>query len=185
MPTQLAEFDQLRRRIGRIQGQLERLKVQLERSLGEERVPTTAFDALLCRVGEELWALPLEVVDEVVLRPALLPLPEAPPWIPGLLDLRGQSLAIIDLPARVVRQARNAELTDLVVVCNVENQRVGLIVEEVLEVQRLAPAALQEAGLDGTRPPYVTGVVGVEGKLILLIGLRRLLLLSDLPESTE
>jgi purine-binding chemotaxis protein CheW len=52
--------------------------------------------ALLFPLGPETYALPLELVREVVAAPVMTPLPTAPPAVMGLVNLRGDVLPVFD-----------------------------------------------------------------------------------------
>ncbi|PIE56851.1 MAG: hypothetical protein CSA34_02505 [Desulfobulbus propionicus] len=47
-------------------------------------------------LGKEETALPIEVVQEIGKLPTSIPLPHLPPWIPGIIQLRGEILSVVD-----------------------------------------------------------------------------------------
>jgi purine-binding chemotaxis protein CheW len=59
----------------------------------------TAAQALLLPVGDDLYALPMDSVREVVLAPAVTRLVTAPSDVLGLFNLRGQIVALFDTAA--------------------------------------------------------------------------------------
>src|SRR5262245_13046718 len=97
----------LHERVAALEREIHLLQRRL-RGLDRDRaLPAAGELALLsCRVAGERAAFPLEDVEEVVAIPALTALPEAEPWVAGLLNLRGRSIPVIDVEARVARRAR-------------------------------------------------------------------------------
>ncbi len=171
----VAEIEELGRRLAD-------LRRRVGADLEADEPPSGAMDLLLCRVGDERVALRLEAVEEVVPMARLAALPEAPKWIPGVLNLGGHSLPVIDTLARLTRRERRPELSDLIVICRSDGRQVGLIVEEIFDVHRAQPGSLQEVGDDGQLAPYLRGIINADGDPILLISIRRLMSSSDLPE---
>lgn len=65
-----------------------------ERSTGS--TPATPFLVVTCSIGGQEYGLPITEVREIVSMPALLTLAGAPPYLRGLLNLRGQFLPVLD-----------------------------------------------------------------------------------------
>lgn len=162
---------------------------ELEQRLGgagEEAAPPAGdFEALACRVGDDLVLLRLDEVREVVPRPALAELPEAPPWVPGLMNLRGDAIPVLDALARAERRNRAADPDDLVVVCTLKTREVGVLVQAVHDVLRLASDDLQMSFEHVALAPYVVGSIETPLGLALLLSVERLLRFVRVPEARE
>jgi purine-binding chemotaxis protein CheW len=171
------EIADLRRRLHEIE--------RVAAGLGaDEPLPAEgALEVVVCRVEESRIALPLPTVERVIPAAQTAPLPESPPWVHGLLRLRGEAIAVLDVAARIGRRRRELELDDHIVICRDEGIPVGLVVGEVLGVQTLALGASAESGdVPGVpRGPYVRAALHSPEGLVLLLSLRRLLETSDLP----
>ncbi len=126
-----------------------------------------------------------EVVREVVPVPRLTPLPEAPDWAPGLLNLRGVLVPIIDVQARVTGEPRRVALSDLIVVTGVGGRPVGFLVQEIVDLKR-CPGIHVERPRDIPAADYLMGVVQVEGASVLVlsaVALARSFGVPELPEA--
>lgn len=109
------------------------------------------------RVAAEHYALPVEQVLEVADLGEIAPVPGSPPEVLGIRNLRGQVIPVIglatllglcgDQPSRVV-VAESGEL------------RAGLVVDEVVDVGELPPAAEQ------VESAYLLGAILVDGELV-------------------
>ncbi|MGC4119889.1 MAG: chemotaxis protein CheW [Myxococcales bacterium] len=174
-PALLHEIRELEKRLadlrGRVVGRIER-----------EQVPRSGpLPVVVCRLGDQRIALLQQWVSEVVMVCRLTPLPEAPAWIPGVLDCRGRSVLVLDVLARLKRQARRPELSDRIVLCEWAGRRVGLIVQELLGVESAAAEDLQAPPQDVECAPYVLGTLPVRREQALLFSLSALLDSSDVP----
>lgn len=176
-----------RQDIGREIAELKRRLYELERSTStheaDEPLPLTGeIQAVVCRVEETRIALPLDVVERAVPAAAMAPLPEAPPWVHGLLNLRGRALPVLDVAARIERRARALDVDDHILICRHEEQRIGLVVQEVLGVRVLALGE-RTNGPGASLPiaPYVRATLRDAQGLVLLFSLSRLIATSDIP----
>jgi len=136
---------------------------------------------LALRVGDLLACLSLDLVDEVVPVARLSPLPEAPAWVPGLLDRAGELLPVVDVLARIERRARDAALTDRIVIARAGARRLGLLVQDVLGLREGAAGALEAVPANAPHAPYVGGVVPLDLGHAALLSPALLLYTSDVP----
>lgn len=82
----------------------------------------------------EMFALPVEDVQEVMMYQPLTPVPLAPPHICGLLNLRGQIMPAIDLRRRLDVPPRNEQGTGSLLVVKTATQLVSVLVDEIGDV---------------------------------------------------
>lgn len=95
---------------------------------------------LLFRVAGRLCACDLEAVREIVPARAATRLPGAPPWVSGLVNLRGTLVTVVDLPRRFGAEANQARQLIIVEACG---KAFGIGVDEVRNVQALADDAFE------------------------------------------
>ncbi|MDP1830107.1 MAG: chemotaxis protein CheW [Archangium sp.] len=162
---------------------LEREAQSLRAQLVSEEAPATGLGlgVVQVRVGTTTACFPLAAVDEVVPMADLTPLPEAPPWIPGVLDRAGVLIPVVDLLARLQRVARQTELDDRIVLTRVEGRRVGFVVQELLGIRQVTGEALQPAPAHSDFARYVTGLVPLEDGHSPLLSPTLLLFVSQVP----
>ncbi|HLH21116.1 MAG TPA: chemotaxis protein CheW [Chloroflexota bacterium] len=100
-------------------------------------------EALTCRVGEEQYAVPLAALRGLERAAGLTPLPCTPPFVAGLLNVRGEVVAVLDLGVALgLRAAPAAGGAGQVLLVETARGRVGLLVDEVFDVRQLSRAAL-------------------------------------------
>jgi chemotaxis signal transduction protein len=164
-------LEELARRIESLEQELHQLRLQLSRrrraALDANGEELTAFS---CLVGPFVVLLVHCEIERIVPAAQLLPLPEAPVWVPGLLDLRGDLLPVVDVFAKAQGRAREMEIDDRIVVVRAWTKRAGLLVQEVRGHASLAAHAIEPSPEDVPYAPYVLGVGTVEGERALVIG---------------
>src|SRR5262249_59623694 len=92
------------------------------------------------------YAVPVQNVIEVLRMAALRPLPEAPPFIAGLLNLRGRGIVVLDLRKRLGLPAKEPDPTSQIVIVKTKNEPLGLTADEVREIITLPRSAFELAG---------------------------------------
>jgi len=137
---------------------------------GPRRLPLgPARDAVveLCafRVGDEEYVIDLRRIREIVQPLPIVPVPRAPEFVDGVVNLRGEVLPVVDVRKRLGLTPRAGGRPKVLVV-DVAGRILGLVVDGVTEVVRLprsdigpAPALVAAAG-----PRLFLGVCGAGGE---------------------
>lgn len=131
------------------------------------------------------YALETSLVREIVQRPALSPLVQAPSWVVGALDLRGRVAPVIDLDARLGQSPRGVDAADHVIFVEHRGRLSGLLVGAVHEVRSVAPESVEAApaaAWSSHLAPHVRGVTRVDGALVSLLDLDALLPLDSIVD---
>jgi purine-binding chemotaxis protein CheW len=115
-----------------------------------------AIEVLVCRLGVEEYALELRLLHGVYPATGLTPVPCTPPFVAGLLNLRGEILTVLDLAAAMGLpgfERREQPEQHEVLLADTQRVRVGLLVDEVLGVRWIALDSLDRAltGGESTR----------------------------------
>jgi purine-binding chemotaxis protein CheW len=138
-------------------------------------VPQRHFVAF--RIGEGEIAFDVHHVTEVLRHGAVTPLPEAPPFLQGMMDVRGTLVPVVDLRRRLeVAEPRNDAETR-VIILTLDQERVGVVVDRVTEVVRVpetevtAPPAFVRGRVAGA----LSAVVRIAERTILVLDVDRLL----------
>lgn len=122
-------------------------------------------EVIVVEVDGRQLGLPVDLVDEIQPAAQLTRLPDAPPVVEGVLDLRGDLIPVLDARRRLGLEVRPMQLSDRLVITRVDERRIALRVDaatvlvkvraaDVSHAAALAPDALRHAGLarmlDGT-----------------------------------
>ncbi len=178
----MAETSEILEEIGTLQRRLNELKASMTQKLVQETIPKEYMQLFVCRVRNERIGLPINSVEEVLPVCKLSTFPEAPPWLTGLLNLRGSMIPVLDVLARIGHKRRDPELSDFIVICSHKGRRFGLIVQEVFNIREVHGSELQPVAHELPQAPYVLGLFKLERSVVFLLSLSCLLATSDLPE---
>ncbi len=129
------------------------------------------------RLGDGEFGVDVMAVREIRGWAAPTPLPGAPPYVRGVINLRGAVLPIVDLASRLGMPSGEPGPRDVTIVTRIGQQTVGLLVNAVSDILSVRDDAIQptpDAASDGMRA-LVRGLLAVEGRMIGIIALDRLL----------
>lgn len=126
-------------------------------------VPATL---LLMRHGTGRIAVDLAAVREVLRMVAVRPLPGAPGGVLGVMNLRGETIAVLDLEARLPADAGQPGVDHHLVVLSAGTMPLAIAVTHVDDIEAIASGAYKEAADVLPKGVPVAGVVRVNEELI-------------------
>lgn len=126
---------------------------------------------------DEKYGVPVEQVKEVLRYTEITPVPGAPDYVLGIINLRGNVVTVLDTRKRFALQS--FEITDAtrIVIIEVDNQVIGILVDSVSEVMRLNSEEIETAPNVGNDESsrYIQGVASRNGNLLILVDINKLL----------
>ncbi len=129
------------------------------------------------RLEDETYGINVMQVQEVLRYTEIAPVPGAPSYVLGIINLRGNVVTVIDTRARF--GLPGAEVTDnsRIVIIEAEKQVIGILVDSVAEVVYLRSSEIDSAPNIGTEESakFIQGVSNREGELLILVDLNKLL----------
>jgi purine-binding chemotaxis protein CheW len=144
----------------------------------EERKAVEATEHLATFfLGLEEYGVDVKLVQEIIRVTEVTPVPRAPEFIKGVINLRGRIIPVVDLKRKLalgeVQAARNARI----VVVKLKERLVGLLVDGASQVLKVLlstieppPDEVLEAG-----GSYIRGVAKLDKRLIILVDLMKIL----------
>ncbi|WAC60646.1 chemotaxis protein CheW [Brevundimonas sp. SL130] len=130
------------------------------------------------RVGEQAFCIDITSVLEIRGWTPTTPLPQAPDYMKGVVNLRGLVLPIIDLAARLGLPTKEPSARHAIMVVKCGSRTVGLLVEAVSDIVELDDAMRQETPELGDcvgGPGVIAGIFAVDGEMISLLDLDNVL----------
>lgn len=123
----------------------------------------------------DTYAVPIGFVREILKPPPLAEVPRAPREVLGVASVRGMLITVIDLRLRLRLAAEEpTRKSRILLVEGADDEIIGLLVDEVHQVYRLAESEIEAAAdvLGGQLADHVMGVGRPGGELVILIDLR-------------
>ena len=124
------------------------------------------------RLGEETYCVSIDYVTEIVDMGELTPIPNSPPHVEGVIELRGNTTSIVDPK---VGLGLDGELGDRIVIFDAEifedERSVGWAVDSVEEVSEIDDESVDESPIEGD---HIRGLIKRDSEFVLWIDPREL-----------
>jgi purine-binding chemotaxis protein CheW len=134
---------------------------------------------LTFRLGREEYGLPVLKVREIIKLLDITAVPQAPPHVKGVINLRGKVIPVVDLRLKFALPPQPYDEQTSIIVVEIAGLHstimMGVIVETVCEVLNIAADEIEETPNfgDHMRTDYMRGVAKVKGTVKILLDLDR------------
>lgn len=135
-------------------------------------------------VGSEEFAIPILSVQEINRMMQITRVPQSPPFIEGVINLRGKIIPVMDLRKRFGDDALEDTSDSRIIVIEVATRVIGFTVDRVNEVLRIDAGIVEPppSMVSGVDSDYVQGVGKLDDRLLILLNLDRLFSDEDLDQ---
>jgi purine-binding chemotaxis protein CheW len=129
------------------------------------------------RLGAEEYAIPIEMVESIIKLGPLTSVPGSPPYVRGVMNLRGRIMSVIDLRQRFGMPSGDDQPEGRILVVQYAETTIGILVDSVSEVFNLdemdfqpPPPELGNGAVGG-----VDGIIHADERLIVLLNVESIL----------
>lgn len=144
----------------------------------EQKLMTAHENQFLTFVlGDETYGLDILQVQEIRSWSQPTQIPNAPRYIRGVTNLRGEIVPILDLRRRFDMEETEFTKYTVVIVVNIQNRTVGMIVDGVSDVVNLSASEMRAAPDFGTSidASFIRGLASHEERMVILLNIQALL----------
>ncbi|WP_242464749.1 chemotaxis protein CheW [Halorhodospira abdelmalekii] len=156
------------------------------REYGEEHEQEegTGSQWVTFRLGGEQYGINVMQVQEVLPPTEIAPVPGAPEFVLGIINLRGKVVTVIDTRLRFGMPQREAASDSRIIVMEVAENVAGIMVDGVNEVANVRQGEIDTAPNVGNEESsrYIYGVVSREEGLLILVDANKLLTEEEFQE---
>ncbi len=137
-------------------------------------------------VAPEQFGLEILMVKEIIMIPDITKIPNAPDFVEGVINLRGNIIPILDLRKRLrIRSGPGVEgqkTGTRILVVEIDENTTGFIVDTVLKVltvplSRILPPP--DIIVAGVQSQYISGVVHLDDSILVVLDFRRILTIEE------
>lgn len=143
----------------------------MEHTKAEQELQLVTF-----RLANEEYGLPITKVQEINRLVPVTKLPQTPIFMEGVISLRGRIIPVIDLRKRFGMSVTAHDDDTRIIIVEINGEIVGATVDAVMEVVRLDTANIEPPpGNVAISSKYIDGVGKIDGRLIILLDLDKVL----------
>ena len=141
-------------------------------------------------LGDEEYGLEILKVQEIIGIMEITPIPNTPPFIRGVVNLRGKVIPVMDLRVKFSMETKEETDETCIIVVLVEGIAMGLVVDRVSEVTDILGEDVEDAPSFGTDvdTDYILGIAKSEDRVRMLLDIDKVLSdheLAALGQTTE
>jgi purine-binding chemotaxis protein CheW len=146
---------------------------------------------LTFNLGDEVFAMDIRTVREIIQHAAMTIVPLMPPFVRGVINLRGAVVPVIDLQSRFGWARAQVGKKTCIVIFDAsrdnEKMELGLMVDAVSEVIEIAQAQIEPPPQFGSsiQREYILGLGKVDGKFIVILEPERALNIDDMAQLVD
>ncbi len=154
---------------------------------GWQKESSGSMQLVSFRLAQEEYGIEITRIQEIILMGEITEMPQTPPFIRGLINLRSTVIPIVDLRLRFGLSPQEPTDETRIVVVNVQGKVIGIIVDAVSEVLRvskeqIAPPPPTVAGLG---EDYLIGLAKLDKRLLILLDIDGILNEKDADRCEE
>lgn len=129
------------------------------------------------QLDDETYGINVMQVQEVLRYSEIAPVPGAPSYVLGIINLRGNVVTVIDTRLRFGLQTTEVTDNSRIVIIESEQQVIGILVDSVAEVVYLKSSEIDSAPNVGTDESarFIQGVSNRDDELLILVDLDKML----------
>ena len=141
---------------------------------------------LVFHLGEEEFAIQVQKVREIMGVQDITQVPQTPPYVKGVINLRGKVIPVIDLRLKFTMPAKEYTHRTCIIVVQISGDRdpqlMGIVVDGVAEVAQVAGTDVEDTPSFGKEVeiPYVMGLAKLKGKVKILLDIDQVMTAREL-----
>jgi purine-binding chemotaxis protein CheW len=162
-------------------------------TLSQSRVPALQDTPLIQQfltltLGDELYALPIEHIREIIEFGGLTKIPMMPAFLRGVINLRGAVVPVVDLSVRFGHERTTIGRRTCIVIVEVvqddEAQMLGIIVDAVNEVLAVEVNQVDARPAFGARirADFIAGILRQNERFVIVLDIRQVLSVDEIRE---
>ena len=136
-------------------------------------------------LADEMFAIGILSIREIIEYGVVTDVPMTPPFIRGVLNLRGAVVPVIDLALRFGRPAQENTKRTCIVIVEIEaangSQQMGVVVDAVNEVLEIPASEVEPPPEFGARirNDFIKGMGKIDGKFVIVLDLNRVMSIDE------
>jgi purine-binding chemotaxis protein CheW len=137
------------------------------------------MNLIIFTAHDKEYAVDILQVCEVIRIRCATPIPDAPDFVEGVINLRGNVVSIISLRKKLGFEKKELDRSNRIIVAKVDDNMLGVVVDNVIDVLTVEPGNIKLPDEVLKKARYLTGVARIKESLVPIIDISRLLSYED------
>lgn len=120
------------------------------------------------QIEKQQFAIPVEYVERIIQIVELIEIPDAPSFFPGLLNLYGELIPVVNLRVLFRFKERETELSDQLIVLNAKTVKIALHIDATLEVMNVGQNQIVGNSEITFNNTYIRGIAKTENDILVI-----------------
>ena len=152
----------------------------------------TQFQLVTFQLGDELYGVDIMDVKEIVKIQSVRPIPNAPYYVEGIINLRGEIIPIINLHKRfhIKEMTKDSDFDEFeedeggFIILDIEGNKIGIIIDRINRVISVDKGEIKPPPqmLSGIGTEFIHGVVRQDQSYLIILDTRRLFNANELQK---
>lgn len=150
-------------------------------SLKDKKSMNTNIELATFYVGDALYGMDILRVQEINRLMDFTKVPQAPEYVMGIMNLRGQIVTVIDLSNRLGLPTSELKDENRNIIVNDQGEYIGLLVDRISDVVRTDIDRIEPppSNMGGVQGKFLQGVFKTENNLVGILNIEELLKTAD------
>ena len=137
-------------------------------------------------IGQEFYGINVAQVREIIRgNCSLVPVPDAPASIIGVVNLRGRIIPVVDLARHLHNDVKGKDVASRIIIAEFNKMTIGFLVSGVTRVHRISGKQVESPSeIIQTKNAYTVSIVKIEEKILFLLDFEKITLTIN-PDKTE
>ncbi len=148
-----------------------------------------AAQYVVFRVAREDYCIEILKVQEIIRMVTVTWLPRKPPYIIGVINLRGEIIPVLDLRIKFGLEKKEYNKFTRILITQIQDKLVGMVVDQVEEVIELAPDQVEDepdlVAAGRSSSDYIRAIAKIEERVIIILDIARVLSKEDVISITD
>ncbi|MBB5021165.1 chemotaxis protein CheW [Desulfurispira natronophila] len=139
---------------------------------------------LIFHLEEEVFAVDIMSVREIIAMMKTTPIPKTPRYIKGVMNLRGNIIPVIDLRLKFHMPEKEPEMDTAIIILQVGDADIGFIVDQVEEVATIGDEQLSDAPSFGTKvdTEFIHKIARFNDRVVMILDVDKAFNLDELKD---
>jgi purine-binding chemotaxis protein CheW len=138
-------------------------------------------------LGDEIYALEILMVREIIGLMEITKVPRMPEFVRGVINLRGKVIPVLDLRRKFGMESVEETKETCIIVVDLNDMLMGIVVDRVSEVLDIPQEEIEDTPSFGVTvsTEFILGIGKVKGKVIMILDIRAVLTSEELEALSQ